>query len=139
MCAPTRAEFLTGRYHPRTGVSGVSRGEGRANPDETTIAEKPMDGVSLVPLLRGQDDGWKSRDLFSVWGKKATVSEAFDPPLYDKSKERVKKSHYFVKDFKPLVLGSLQLRAGTGVLRLTAPTLLGEAAIDLHSIELRRN
>jgi len=25
VCAPTRAEFLTGRYHPRTGVSGVSR------------------------------------------------------------------------------------------------------------------
>ena len=23
VCAPTRAEFLTGRYHPRTGVSGV--------------------------------------------------------------------------------------------------------------------
>ncbi len=24
VCAPTRAEFLTGRYYPRTGVSGVS-------------------------------------------------------------------------------------------------------------------
>ena len=39
VCAPTRAEFLTGRYHPRTGVSGVSRGEGRMNADETTIAD----------------------------------------------------------------------------------------------------
>src|SRR5262245_11959962 len=26
VCAPTRAEFLTGRYHPRGGVSGVSTG-----------------------------------------------------------------------------------------------------------------
>ena len=24
VCSPTRAEFLTGRYHPRGGVSGVS-------------------------------------------------------------------------------------------------------------------
>ncbi|MDP6417670.1 MAG: sulfatase-like hydrolase/transferase, partial [Gammaproteobacteria bacterium] len=24
VCAPTRAEFLTGRYYPRTGVRGVS-------------------------------------------------------------------------------------------------------------------
>ena len=38
VCAPTRAEFLTGRYYPKTGVSGVSRGEGRLNVDETTIA-----------------------------------------------------------------------------------------------------
>ena len=39
VCAPTRAEFLTGRYYPRTGVSGVSRGQGRLNHDETTIAD----------------------------------------------------------------------------------------------------
>ena len=39
VCSPTRAEFLTGRYHPRGGVSGVSTGEERLNLDEHTIAE----------------------------------------------------------------------------------------------------
>ena len=39
VCAPTRAEFLTGRFHSRTGVWGVSRGEERLNLDERTIAE----------------------------------------------------------------------------------------------------
>jgi arylsulfatase A-like enzyme len=39
VCAPTRAEFLTGRYHPRGGVRGVSTGAERLNLDETTIAE----------------------------------------------------------------------------------------------------
>jgi arylsulfatase A-like enzyme len=39
VCAPTRAEFLTGRYHPRTGVHGVTRGAERMNLDERTIAE----------------------------------------------------------------------------------------------------
>jgi arylsulfatase A-like enzyme len=29
VCAPTRAEFLTGRYHPRGGVRGVSTGQER--------------------------------------------------------------------------------------------------------------
>ena len=38
VCAPTRAEFLTGRYHFRTGVSGVSEETGRLNPDKTTLA-----------------------------------------------------------------------------------------------------
>lgn len=39
VCAPTRAEFLTGRYHPRTGVHGVSEGAERMNLDEHTLAE----------------------------------------------------------------------------------------------------
>ena len=68
----------------------------------------------------------------------AKVRKAFDPPLYDKSKERVEKSHYFVKDFKPLKLGSLRLNKGRGLLRLTAPKLTGKQAIDVHSIELVR-
>ncbi len=39
VCAPTRAEFLTGRYHARGGVRGVSRGEERLDFDETTLAD----------------------------------------------------------------------------------------------------
>ena len=39
LCAPTRAEFLTGRYYPRTGVEGVSTGRERINLDEKTIAD----------------------------------------------------------------------------------------------------
>ena len=39
VCAPTRAEFLTGRYHPRGGVRGVSIGEERLNTNERTIAD----------------------------------------------------------------------------------------------------
>jgi arylsulfatase A-like enzyme len=39
VCAPTRAEFLTGRYHGRGGVRGVSTGAERLNLDEKTIAQ----------------------------------------------------------------------------------------------------
>lgn len=39
VCAPTRAEFLTGRYHPRTGVRGVSTGFERMNLNETTFVQ----------------------------------------------------------------------------------------------------
>jgi arylsulfatase A-like enzyme len=39
VCSPTRAEFLTGRYHPRGGVKGVSTGQERLNLDESTIAD----------------------------------------------------------------------------------------------------
>src|SRR5436189_4992117 len=39
VCSPTRAEFLTGRYHPRGGVFNVSTGGERLNLGERTIAE----------------------------------------------------------------------------------------------------
>ncbi len=39
VCSPTRAEFLTGRYHPRGGVHSTSTGGERLNLGEQTIAE----------------------------------------------------------------------------------------------------
>ncbi len=39
LCAPTRASLLTGRYHLRTGVSGVTNREEIMRLNETTIAQ----------------------------------------------------------------------------------------------------
>ncbi len=39
VCSPTRAEFLTGRYHPRSGVYSTSAGGERMNLDERTIGD----------------------------------------------------------------------------------------------------
>lgn len=39
VCSPTRAEFLTGRYHPRSGVYSTSAGGERMNLDERTVGE----------------------------------------------------------------------------------------------------
>jgi arylsulfatase A-like enzyme len=39
VCSPTRAELLTGRYHPRGGVYSTSTGGERLDLDETTIAD----------------------------------------------------------------------------------------------------
>jgi arylsulfatase A-like enzyme len=88
VCAPTRAEFLTGRYHPRTGVRGVTTGQERLNLDEVTIADtfhaagyrtaaigKWHNGTQWPyhPCARGFDEfyGFTS----GHWG------EYFDPPL----------------------------------------------------------
>ena len=69
---------------------------------------------------------------------KAVIKEAFDPPLYDKSKERVKKSHYYVKDFRPQKLGELYLPRGRSTLRLHATAIVGQEVVDVHSIQLIR-
>lgn len=39
VCSPTRSEMLTGRYHPRSGVTATSAGRERMDLDETTLAE----------------------------------------------------------------------------------------------------
>ncbi len=39
VCSPTRAEFLTGRYHQRGGVRGVSTGQERLDLSERTLAD----------------------------------------------------------------------------------------------------
>ncbi len=39
VCSPTRAELLTGRFHPRSGIAGTSAGAERMDLDEATLAE----------------------------------------------------------------------------------------------------
>ena len=88
VCSPTRAEFLTGRYHPRGGVKGVSTGQERLNLDEQTIADafkaagyatgafgKWHNGSQWPyhPMARGFDEYFGHTS--GHWG------EYFDPPL----------------------------------------------------------
>ncbi|MDF1824999.1 MAG: arylsulfatase [Verrucomicrobiales bacterium] len=93
--------------------------------------------ITLNYTCREEDLGVKIR-LEDTKGSSAesTITEAFDPPLYDKSKERVEESHYYVKDFKAVSLGELTLPAGENLLTLSAADFTGNEAIDVHSIEL---
>lgn len=93
VCAPTRAEFLTGRYHPRGGVTGVSTGRERLDLDEKTMADafraagyatgafgKWHNGTQYPyhPLGRGFDEYFGH--TAGHWG------EYFDAPLDDNGK-----------------------------------------------------
>ncbi len=88
LCSPTRAEFLTGRYHSRVGVRGVSTGLERLDLDQKTIADTFRSAGYVTgafgkwhngsqwpyhPNARGFDEfyGFTS----GHWG------EYFDPPL----------------------------------------------------------
>lgn len=103
LCAPTRAEFLTGRYYPRTGVYGVSVGQERLNEDERTIADafkaagyatgcfgKWHNGSQWPyhPVARGFDEYFGH--TAGHWG------EYFNPPLEDSRGRWVRTRGYIV-------------------------------------------
>lgn len=102
VCAPTRGEFLTGRYHPRGGVKGVSTGQERLNLDEKTVADafksagyatgafgKWHNGSQWPyhPMARGFDEYFGH--TAGHWG------EYFDAPLEDNGR-MVRTSGYIV-------------------------------------------
>jgi arylsulfatase A-like enzyme len=93
VCAPTRAEFLTGRWHGRGGVRGVSTGQERLDLDEKTVADafqsagyatgafgKWHNGSQWPyhPMARGFDEYFGHTS--GHWG------EYFDAPLEDNGK-----------------------------------------------------
>ncbi|MDE0736251.1 MAG: arylsulfatase [Pirellulaceae bacterium] len=92
--------------------------------------------IVFYTCARGSEGATLQLSITNGASTKAIVNEVFDPPLYDKSKERVAKSHYFVKDFKPLSLGTLHLDKGKGTLRLKASDMKGQQVIDVHSLDL---
>jgi arylsulfatase A-like enzyme len=88
VCAPTRAEFLTGRYHSRGGVRGVSTGLERLNLDEKTIA----DAFKAAGYATGAFGKWhngsqwpyhpNARGFDEYYGfTSGHWGEYFDPPL----------------------------------------------------------
>src|SRR6056297_244327 len=105
VCAPTRAEFLTGRYHWRTGVSGVSEGAGRLNPDETTLADLFHDAGYATGMFGKWHNGTQSpyhpldRGFDEFYGfTSGHWGHYFSPPL-DHNGQTVRGNGYVVDDF----------------------------------------
>ena len=66
-----------------------------------------------------------------------TVSVAHDPPLHGEEHDRAKReAESFVKDFKPLPLGTLDLKPGRGPLTLKALSVPGKQVMDVRLILL---
>ena len=52
--------------------------------------------------------------------------------------DRVERIESYVKDFKPLRLGSIYLKKGIGVLTLKATKIAGKQAMDFRLMMLKR-
>ena len=70
-------------------------------------------------------------------GLERKVSEANDPPLLGADNDRVpRQGESYVKDFKPLRLGTIELSKGRGLLTLRALSVPGKQVMDVRSVQL---
>ena len=120
VCSPTRAEFLTGRWHPRGGVRGVSTGQERLNLNEKTIA----DAFTAAGYATGCFGKWHNGSQYPYhpngrgfgeyygftsghWG------EYFDPPL-DHNGAAVKGTGFLADDLTDHAIRFLKTNAPAG-------------------------
>ena len=66
------------------------------------------------------------------------VTEANDPPLTGMENDRDPRIESYVKDFKPLEMGVLNLKKGRGELKLSAIEIPGEEVIDVRLLYFTR-
>ena len=83
------------------------------------------------------DVGSKVELSFNGARTETTVSLPHDPPLHGEEHDRAKReSESYVKDFKPLPLGTLDLKPGRGLLTLKALSVPGKQVMDVRLILL---
>ncbi len=83
------------------------------------------------------DVGSKVELSFNGARTEKTVSEPHDPPLYGAEHDRAKReSESYVKDFKPLPFGTLDLKPGRGLLTLKALSVPGKSVMDVRLVLL---
>jgi arylsulfatase A-like enzyme len=146
-------DFTVAQLPARDGVAtgGVKRSANAPNCSYFSNWTKPDDAISwnVEVLAKGRYDvellytcpkesiGSTIELTFGGQRLSGTVSEAHDPPLRGREHDRVPRvGESYVKDFRPMTLGTIDLPAGAGSLRLQAPKVAGAVVMDLRGLTL---
>ena len=66
------------------------------------------------------------------------VAEGYDPPVRGMEHDRVVRQESYIKDFKPLKVGSMQFEKGRGTLMLSAVDIPGASVMDFRLLMFSR-
>lgn len=95
--------------------------------------------ISIYYTCAAENVGTEIELTFAGKSLRCTVTEAHDPPAYGKESDRDDRgSESYVKDFKPLRLGTIELAKTHGPLTLRALKIPGKAAIELRYVIVER-
>ena len=67
-----------------------------------------------------------------------TIEEAHDPPIQGMEHDRFERQESYVKDFKPMKMGTIHLTEGPGTLELAATKIPGSQVMDFRLLTLER-
>jgi hypothetical protein len=67
-----------------------------------------------------------------------TITDPHDPPLEGMENDRVPRIESYIKDFKPVSMGIINLKKGKGKLVLRASEIIGEEVIDFQLLMFKK-
>lgn len=69
---------------------------------------------------------------------KSQITEAHDPPLIGRDEDRAPRTESYVKDFKPLTMGTIHLDKGMGEISINALEIPGKEVMEFRLLMLNR-
>lgn len=135
--APTGEIIHSNRFPNCTFFTNWSRVEDQVSWDIDVMAEGDFQ-VTLYYTCPPEDAGSEFEIRFQESRLQGKITEAFDPPLRGMEHDRVERMESYVKDFKPLDVGTMHLQKGRGSLTIQALSIPGSQAMDLRLLMFTR-
>ncbi|WP_236974559.1 arylsulfatase [Membranihabitans maritimus] len=105
---------------------------------DVNVWESGIFEVELYYTCPSEDTGATVQLSIGEQSLKYQVEEAHDPPLRGMENDRVQRPESYVKDFKKVSMGTIQLDGGRGVLELKAMDIPGESVMDFRLLVFRK-
>ena len=102
------------------------------------VLESGLYNVQVYYALKKENIGCRVQLEFNGSRCSRVVNEDHDPPLMGVENDRVVRNESYVKRFKPLDLGTMQLEVGKGELVLTVPDIPGDEGIEFRLLMFQR-
>ena len=94
--------------------------------------------VSIYYTCPSGDEGGSFRMSFGESFIDGTITEAHDPPLYGMDQDRSKRMESYVKDFKALKVGTVNLEQGAQTIKMQALKIPGKQLMDFRLMMLKK-
>jgi len=105
---------------------------------DVEVAESGEFEVEIYYTCPSEDTGSRVELRFGDNSLEFMVNEGHDPPLTGMENDRSPRIESYVKDFKPMPLGTIFLRKGSGKLELKALDIPGKTVMDVRLLMLKR-
>ncbi len=105
---------------------------------DVEVMQNGLYGVTLYYTCPDSDVGSNIMLSHGSHHIKAQVTEGWDPPLRGENEDRVPRTNSYIKDFRPMPLGQMQLTKGRDLLILKATAIPGKQVMDMRLLMFER-